>query len=99
VMKNIVHDWDDERAAAILRHCRQAIGPSGKLLVVELLVPPPNAPGFAHWADLEMLVMTPGGRERTEPEYAALLAAAGFRLTRTIPTQSPFGIVEGVPAG
>jgi hypothetical protein len=97
VLKNIVHDWDDERAAAILRHCRQAIGPAGKLLVVELVVPPPNTAGFAHWADLEMLVMTPGGRERTEPEYAALLAAAGFRLTRTIPTESPFGIVEGVP--
>ncbi len=98
LLKNIIHDWDDARATTILRHCRRAIGPDGKLLLVELLVPPRNTPGFAHWADLEMLVMTPGGRERTEAEYAALYAAAGFRLTRTIPTESPFAIFEGVRA-
>ena len=98
ILKNVIHDWDDARATTILRHCRGAIGPNGKLLLVELLLPPRNTPSFAHWADLEMLVMTEGGRERTETEYAALYTAAGFRLSRVVPTESAFAIVEGVPA-
>jgi SAM-dependent methyltransferase len=98
LMKNIIHDWDDARATTILQHCRRAISPGGKLLLVELLLPPPNTESFAPWADLEMLVMTPGGRERTESEYAALFTAAGFRLSRVVPTESPFSVIEGVPA-
>jgi SAM-dependent methyltransferase len=99
LMKNIIHDWDDTRATIILQHCRRGINPNGKLLLVELLLPAPNTESFAPWADLEMLVMTQGGRERTESEYSSLFAAAGFRLSRVIPTESPFSVIEGVPAG
>ena len=47
--------------------------------------------------DLQMLVLTPGGRERTASHFRRLLGEAGFELRRVIPTQSPFSILEGVP--
>jgi SAM-dependent methyltransferase len=96
VVKFILHDWDDERSLAILRACRRAMRPDGRLLVVELLVPPGNAPSFAKTQDVNMLINL-GGRERTEAEYRALYAASGFDLTRTIPVQGELHIVEGVP--
>jgi SAM-dependent methyltransferase len=90
VLKNVIHDWDDERSIAILRNCCQAMGPDGKLILLEPVVPPrvtptPEAFGAILVADLNMLVAT-GGRERTEAEFAAILAAADLRLTRVVPT-------------
>lgn len=97
VMKNIIHDWNDAKAAAILKACRAAIKPAGKLLLVELVVPPGFAPHMSHVLDLEMMVIC-DGKERTEAEYRDLLAGAGFKLTRVIPVaESPFSLVEAVP--
>ncbi|MCU1339166.1 MAG: methyltransferase [Bryobacterales bacterium] len=96
IMKFIIHDWDDEQATKILANCRKGIRPSGKLLVVDQVVPPRNEPGLAKLMDLEMLV-APGGRERTGPEWKELFAASGFRLERIIPTPAPQCILEGVP--
>ncbi len=98
ILSHVIHDWDDERSVAILRNCRQAMRKDGKLLLVEEVLPPGNASSFAKLLDLHMLVVT-GGRERTEAEYAALFAAAGFRLTKVIPTDSGASVIEGVPAG
>lgn len=95
LMKHIIHDWDEERALAILRNCHRAMPAGGRLLLVEMVVPRGNEPHFGKIQDLEMLLI-PGGRERTEDEYRELLAAAGFRLTRVVPTRSPMSIVEGV---
>jgi hypothetical protein len=69
---------------------------SGRVLVVEMLIPGPNEPHLSKLADIEMLVMTDGGRERTKHEYQALYEAAGLRVTGVIPTDSPWSIVEGV---
>jgi hypothetical protein len=82
ILKAIVHDWDEERAIVILQTCHRALPKQGKLLVVERLMPEraEQAPQVV-LADLEMLVMAPGGRERTEAEFRALFAAAGFKLT------------------
>ncbi|HLJ48213.1 MAG TPA: methyltransferase [Bryobacteraceae bacterium] len=96
ILKHIIHDWADTEAIQILRNCREAIPDSGKLLVVEMMLPGRNEPGFAKFLDLEMLVI-PGGRERTAEEYAALLEAAGFRLNQVIATRSPIGIFEATP--
>ena len=96
VLSQILHDWDDERSVAILRQCRQAIPDHGKLLVVELVLPAGDEPFFGKWLDLHMLAI-PGGRERTAAEYDALFRAAGFALTRVIPTAAGPSIVEGVP--
>ncbi|MBL8797823.1 MAG: methyltransferase [Planctomycetia bacterium] len=97
LMKHIIHDWSDDHALNILRNCRRAMSPSGRLLLVEMVIPPGNEPHFGKLLDLEMLVMTQGGRERTESEYRALLAAAGFELTRIVPTRSPASVIEGQP--
>jgi len=96
VLKTIIHDWDDDDSVTILRNVRSAIAPNGRLAVIELVLPEgtPWHPGML--LDLEMLV-SPGGRERTAAEYADLLARAGFRQTRVVPTAGPMSVVEAVP--
>jgi hypothetical protein len=97
IMKNIIHDWDDERSIAILRNVRQALGnqTGGKVLLLEFVLAAPNEPHLSKLADIEMLVL-PGGRERSEPEYAALLSKSGFKLTRVVPTKAPACVIEAV---
>jgi SAM-dependent methyltransferase len=94
LMKQIVHDWDDERATQLLRNCHRALAPGGTLLLVEMLIPPDNRPSPAQAMDLNMLVLV-GGQERTEEEFERLFKAAGFRLEQVIPTHSPFSLIEG----
>ncbi len=93
LLKQIVHDWDDERATRLLRTCHRALSPRGKLLLIEMVIPPDNQPSPAQAMDLNMLVLL-GGRERTEEEYRRLLEEAGFQLERVIPTHSPFSVIE-----
>ena len=97
LMKHIIHDWPDAKAATILRNCRKAVNSGGKLLLVELVIAPSNAAFLGTVFDLEMLVIA-GGKERTEAEYQQLLAGAGWRLTRVVPTKSFIQIVEADPA-
>ena len=96
-MKFIIHDWDDQRCVRILRNIRDAILPTGRLLIFDTVIPEGDEPHFGKFFDLNMLVMT-GGRERTEKEFAALLRQGGFHLSRVISTQSVISIVEAVPA-
>jgi hypothetical protein len=101
VLKDIVHDWDDGQAIAILRNCRVAMTHSpavaARLLVVEKVIPPGNGPFAGKLTDITMLLVT-GGRERTAKEYQALLADAGFTFTRIVPTRSPASVIEAIPA-
>ena len=97
IMKWIIHDWNDEKAISILRNCRNQMPANGKLILVDCVVPETDAPDFSKFIDLNMLVMT-GGKERTEKEFEELLAAAGFKLLRVIPTDLPTSIVEAQPA-
>ena len=96
VMKWIIHDWEDEKAIRILKNCREQMQPNGRLIVVDCVVPENDEPDFSKTFDLNMLVMT-GGKERTAAEFRDLLAAAGFKLLRVIPTDVPTSIVEGQP--
>jgi hypothetical protein len=96
LLKHIIHDWDDEPAAAILRCCRKAIAPDGRLILVEMVIPAGNEPHFGKLLDLEMLAI-PGGLERTEQEFRQLFATAGFELTAVIPTPTPVSVIEGRP--
>jgi len=96
ILKHIMHDWDDERAIAILKQCHKVMPDNGKVLVAEQVIPPGNEPFMGKLLDLHMLVMAPGGRERTEAEYRALFEKAGFKLTRIVPTQREVSIVEGI---
>jgi hypothetical protein len=95
ILSHIIHDWDDERSAAILQTIRRAAAPRARLLLVETVVPPGNDFSFAKLLDLEMLAL-PGGLERTEAEYAALFRAGGFRLTRVITARSYTNLIEGM---
>ncbi|WP_394830842.1 acetylserotonin O-methyltransferase [Pendulispora rubella] len=97
LFKYIMHDWEDDQALDILRTCRQAIGTaSARLLVFEQVIPPGNVPHPSKLLDLQMLISA-GGRERTEAEFASLLNAGGFRLVRIVPTASSISVIEGVP--
>ncbi len=99
VLKSVIHDWSDERSHAILANCRTAMHSRARLLLVERIVPPHLDASSAHRAvaraDLNMLV-GPGGRERTENEYRALLRHAGFRVTALHPAGPTFSIIEAV---
>jgi hypothetical protein len=97
LLKRIIHDWDDWRSELILENCRKAMPPASRLLVIEPIVPPGNAPSFSKLLDLLMLVWQEGGRERTESEHRALLVAAGFTVNRIIPTVAGISIIEAVP--
>ncbi len=77
LLSAILHDWDDERATAILRTIRGAARPGARVLVAETVIEPGNDPDGAKWLDLLMLVLA-GGRERTEPEWRTLLEGAGL---------------------
>jgi SAM-dependent methyltransferase len=98
VLKHILHDWDDARCERILNHCRDAMAPGGRVLVVEMVVPPPGVPSFSRLIDLEMLAISTNGKERTEREFADLLAKSGLALARVVPTQSPYSVLEALRA-
>lgn len=93
-MKHILHDWNDADCLRILGNCARAMSGDAKLLVCEKLVPPGNDPSVAKTMDLVMLVMTDGGRERTEGEFQRLFARAGLRLVRVVPTRADNSILE-----
>lgn len=96
VLKNIIHDWSDERAITILKNIRQVIPANGKVLTIEMVVEPGNDPSPAKMFDITMMVAE-GGQERMESEQRELLRAAGFELTRIVRTPSPACVIEAVP--
>jgi O-methyltransferase domain len=96
VLKKVIHDWDDERAAKILENCRRAMLSHGKVLLAETLVPPGDKPDEIKFIDVVMLAIT-GGRERTEEEYGELLARARLRLDRVLPTKASISVLESSP--
>lgn len=96
ILSWVIHDWDDERSITILRNCRRAVARDGRVLVIELVIPPGGEASLGKLYDIHMLVLA-GGRERREDEYRELLAAADLRLTRVIPTGVPRSIIEAVP--
>ena len=93
LLKSILHDWPDARCAEILRACRVGLQPGGVVLVIETLLGRPGHEVDAAFSDLNMLVL-PGGRERTDQQYAALFDAVGLQLTSVVPTSSRMSILE-----
>jgi C-methyltransferase len=97
VMKNIIHDWPDDKARQILKIVRAATRDGATLLLVECVIPPHDRDFVAKWLDLGMLVENTG-RERTAEEYQNLLQQSGFHMIRLAPTASPFSIVQAKAA-
>lgn len=97
VLSHVIHDWTEGQCLTILGNCHRVMKPDGRLLIIEMVLPAGNDPHPGKMLDMMMLV-GPGGQERTEPEYRELLGKAGFRLTRVVPTQSAVSVVEAVTA-
>jgi hypothetical protein len=97
LLSHIIHDWSEEQCLTILGNCRRAMKPGSRLLIIEMVLPSNGQPHPGKMLDLMMLV-GPGGRERTEPEYATLLHQAGLRLARVVQTESAVSVVEAVRA-
>jgi hypothetical protein len=97
IMRGVMHDWSDDEALKILKNCREAIRRDGRLLIVDSVLRPSNEPDFGKFRDLNMLVLLSGGRERTQAEFAELLAKAGFSLSSVILTSGMSSIVESHP--
>src|SRR5262245_39589082 len=93
LLSHIIHDWSEDQCLTILGNCRRVMNSGSRLLIIEMVIPGGNTPHPGKMLDLMMLV-GPGGRERTEPEYGALLGKAGLRLTQVIPTESAVSVVE-----
>jgi hypothetical protein len=98
ILKSIIHDWDDPRSQRILTLIREQLPAHGRVLVCEMVVPDSPAPAPAKFLDLEMLALTAGGKERTAQQFAELFASAGLHLTRIVPTNTPYCVIEAVPA-
>ena len=98
LLKKVIHDWDDTQAVAILQTCARAMSPASRLLLIEPVIALDNEPSFAKLLDLFMLVW-PGGRERTVPEHASIIAAAGLQLRRSVVTRAPLSILEASRPG
>jgi len=96
LFRHIIHDWTDDQSVQILGHCRVAMPHDGRLLLVECVVPAGNAPSLSKDFDMTMLTF-PGGMERTEDDFRALLARAGFELTSVTPTTTMVSVVEARP--
>jgi hypothetical protein len=98
LVKRVVMTWGDDQAATLLGNCARAMPEDGKVLVIEMVLPPANEPSAGKVFDMLMLVNHPGGRIRTEAEFRELFGAAGLRVNRIIPTGSPNSILEGMRA-
>lgn len=94
MMRHVIHDWDDEKSAKILKNIHRSMNKDEILLLGEYIIPPGNTPFMAKGSDLVMLVVS-GGQERTEEEFRALFERAGFCLTRIVPTKVGICVIEG----
>ena len=95
ILMEVIHDWADSEATAILRAIRGACSSGATVLIIEGVMPEDEADARVHTLDIIMLSIT-GGRERTAREFDALLRSADFRLTAVLPTAGPMQIVEAV---
>lgn len=93
VLKRILHDWDDERAAAVLANCRDALPPGGRIAVVDIVVPDDHEATVGRSLDVLMMVLL-AGKERTGAEFAALAALAGLEVGMITATGSSLSVVE-----
>jgi hypothetical protein len=96
VLKRVLMDWSDDLAIEALANCRDVMLDDGKVLVVEPVMPPGNAPSVSKTIDMSMLVLQHGGLVRTEREHSVLFAAAGLHASRITPTASPLCVIEGI---
>lgn len=95
LVQRCFHNWDDENVVKALQHIHSGIASEGRLLIIEMVLPPGNTPSIGKLLDVDMMLTTHGGRERTEAEWRVLLEQCGFVLQNTLPVlYSPLAILE-----
>lgn len=97
ILKRVIHDWDDDKAVAILETCHKAISDKGRILIIERVIPQGNEPSFGKLVDISMLTLS-GGLERSESEFKTIIEKAGFKITNIMATGCPLNIIEAMPA-
>ncbi len=95
ILKHVLHDWDDERALAILQTVARAMKPGATLMVAEQGIAPPGVPDPSKILDVIMLAMLEGGRERTVEEHRDLMQRAGLQFDRAVTTKGPIRLFLG----
>ncbi|MFI9585842.1 methyltransferase [Streptomyces sp. NPDC052236] len=96
LLKFVLHDWDDDACVRILRNCREALRPGGRVLVMELLVDKVGTPGLEPLMDLNMMALSTG-RERSLDEFENLFERAGLTPARTMSSASRVSVLEAIP--
>jgi hypothetical protein len=96
LLKNILHNWSDEDCIRILENISDALPVNGKILIIEMVIEEDNKPSFGKLLDIQMMVFMQKGKERTRKEYETLLARAGLKIHRIIPTISPVSLIEAI---
>lgn len=96
LIKNVLMDRSDEQAIKVLKNCTEAMSDNGKILVVEMIMPPGNQASFSKIMDIQMMLLFGRGRIRTEEEFRVLFRAADLSVTQCLSTPSPNSIIEGM---
>jgi hypothetical protein len=98
LLKYIVHDWGDADALQILQRCAAAASPEADIILLERVLPDELDDSPAHQAivQIDLAMMTTGGKERTAEEYRSLLARAGLRMIAVRSTASPCSVIHAV---
>jgi hypothetical protein len=97
LLSNVLHDWPDQAAAAILASCGQAAGPGGRVIIAERLVGSGEDPRMVTRMDLRMLLLV-GGKERTADDFGELAQRAGLAVASVRDTAAAISVLECVPA-
>ncbi len=97
ILKNIIHNWNDEDCIRMLKVVSQAIKPEARILIIDMVVETVNTPSLAPLLDIQMLACMQGGKERTRKEFESLLSRSGFRINRIIRTIAPICLIEAMP--
>lgn len=97
VLCRVLHDWEDDKCIKILKNCREAINPDGKLIVVEQIIYPGNERSFTKVTDLWMMMMFHHGRERTQKEFEKIFELSGFKLEEIYNTRVTDRVIEAKP--
>ena len=98
ILKNIIHNWSETECITILSNIRKAMTDTGKILVVEMIIPEDNRFSYGKLIDIQMMVTMHEGRERTRKEYDQLFRNSGLVISRIVPTIAPFSIIEAIKA-
>jgi hypothetical protein len=90
ILKNILHDWDDEKCILILKNIQIAMPSGSKLLIIETIIKNDNNYSFGKMIDILMLLGTHGGKERTMDEFRTIFSKSGLAIKKVVPTIAPF---------